>query len=266
MEKYFYNPEIKLLDGGVIQLGDVLNRWSFSNLSAPYWRFYSNDREGARLRLDGETYELFPGEGVLISPNTPISSCSSDERIAHLNIHFIAAPPYSDIEPQMIRFRLSPHLNSLVKAAMSLPGDWREVDAFSSMLLLRIVLEALLEIPASELIRPDIDPRVDEAIHFLRRNWDRPVDNRTLAGDAKMSLNGFLRLFRRDAGTSPQKFKSRLQIEQACLLLHHSNLSIDEIAMKTGFCDRYYFSHVFKARCGVSPAKFKLRNAALRAP
>ena len=40
-------------------------------------------------------------------------------------------------------------------------------------------------------------------------------------------------------------------------LLKDTNLTVKEIAEKTGFVDQFYFSKCFKSYCGVTPSQYK---------
>ena len=77
-----------------------------------------------------------------------------------------------------------------------------------------------------------------------------------------MHTNAFIRLFRSEVGRSPQAWYMRRRIEEACRLLHHSDLSIEQIAERTGFCDRGHFTRVFRTLRRIGPATFRKRNAA----
>jgi AraC-like DNA-binding protein len=68
-----------------------------------------------------------------------------------------------------------------------------------------------------------------------------------------------MRLFRANAGMSPQLYSRIRRIEKACILLHYSDLDIKEIASETGFCDRFHFSRVFKKMRKVGPSEFRRR-------
>ena len=72
-----------------------------------------------------------------------------------------------------------------------------------------------------------------------------------------MSTNAFSRLFLNEVGRSPQKYILKRRIEKACIILHYSSDSIDSIAHKTGFCDRFYFSRMFKKKMNVSPVAYR---------
>jgi transcriptional regulator GlxA family with amidase domain len=94
-------------------------------------------------------------------------------------------------------------------------------------------------------------------VTYIEKHLSLSISNRDLAKRIGMSVNAFTRLFREHAGNSPQNYLIKKRIQKACMLLKYSPSSIDEIARETGFCDRYYFSRVFKKTCGESPAKFK---------
>jgi YesN/AraC family two-component response regulator len=46
-------------------------------------------------------------------------------------------------------------------------------------------------------------------------------------------------------------------VREAARLLLESDLNIDKVGEKTGFANRFYFSRVFKAVSGETPAKFR---------
>ena len=53
-------------------------------------------------------------------------------------------------------------------------------------------------------------------------------------------------------------YYNKLKMQEAQkLLTTHNELRVKDIAEILGFNDQYYFSKMFKAQCGVSPAAFK---------
>jgi len=52
-------------------------------------------------------------------------------------------------------------------------------------------------------------------------------------------------------------YLTNLRLEEACVALHYGDASIEEVAEKTGFCDRAYFSRIFRARMGIAPARYR---------
>ena len=76
-----------------------------------------------------------------------------------------------------------------------------------------------------------------------------------------MAINSFTRLFAKEIGMAPQQYVQNKRIAQASILLHHSNLSIEEIALETGFYDRFHFTKTFKKWTGTSPARYKRQHS-----
>jgi transcriptional regulator GlxA family with amidase domain len=58
-------------------------------------------------------------------------------------------------------------------------------------------------------------------------------------------------------GISPQRFIKKCRIDKACIMLHHSQDSIEDVAHQCGFADRYHFSRVFKSLTNISQAKYR---------
>lgn len=66
-----------------------------------------------------------------------------------------------------------------------------------------------------------------------------------------------LRIFHREFGTSPIAFLLERKLEQAMILLQDTDLSVKEIAVKLGFNDEFYFSRMFRKKCGHPPREFR---------
>ena len=82
-----------------------------------------------------------------------------------------------------------------------------------------------------------------------------------MAKVAGMSVSTLTRQFRRATGYAPNEYLQRLRLKKSTMLLLNPELSISEIAERTGFSDSNYFCRQFRARYNVSPQKYrKLRN------
>jgi transcriptional regulator GlxA family with amidase domain len=77
-----------------------------------------------------------------------------------------------------------------------------------------------------------------------------------------MNANAFIRLFKSQTGLTPQVCHTRHRIDYACELLHHTPMSVEQIADRTGYCDRAHFSRVFASIRGTGPAEFRRRGVA----
>lgn len=74
-----------------------------------------------------------------------------------------------------------------------------------------------------------------------------------IAAIAQLSPYHFLRLFKQSMGITPHQYILQCRLSYAKNLLQHSNLSIAEIAVRTGFCDQSHLTRHFKRIMGVTP-------------
>jgi len=124
-----------------------------------------------------------------------------------------------------------------------------------------LILRALQGVPESSWTRRDMDPRIRAAVNAIRLSTERKIDNAALARTAAMSTNGFIRLFTSHEGISPARFSLRERLDKAAILLHHSDLSINQIAQQCGFWDRNYFSKMFRTYRMQTPAAFRRQTS-----
>lgn len=65
------------------------------------------------------------------------------------------------------------------------------------------------------------------------------------------------RRFKQETGTTPLQYLQRLRIRKSCELLTGSNLSISEIAHRTGYDDLKHYHDMFRRFTGLSPSSFR---------
>jgi len=233
---------------------DWRQRW----VSGPYWRIYWNSAGGSFVGVDGRETELGPGKVALIAPHTVYSSRAEIET-RHFYVHFSAGEPFQAVKPQLIELKNE----ELVRQASSLASEASEPAkcGWNYMLRLSIYLRsALLALP-SELLpaeKPSFDSRIAEAMKILGLGR---ASNENLADAVNMSRNGFLQLFRKQCGVSPQAYSRRKRLEDACVMLHFSDAPIEEVASAAGFYDRYHFSKAFKREFGLGPAEYRRQES-----
>lgn len=82
-----------------------------------------------------------------------------------------------------------------------------------------------------------------------------------VARDAGMGYDNFRKSFRKNIGESPQRYRSRMRIAHASLMLQRTDLSMESIALSLGYCDGFHFSKAFKRERGCSPSEYRRRLA-----
>lgn len=76
-----------------------------------------------------------------------------------------------------------------------------------------------------------------------------------LSAIAQISPYHFLRLFKQRMGITPHQYILRHRTEKAKHLLKHSELSIADIAVQTGFSDQSHLTRCFKRIFGITPKR-----------
>ncbi|HBC86559.1 MAG TPA: hypothetical protein DCZ94_06355 [Lentisphaeria bacterium] len=252
MNEYF-NPDMKILKVERQRLGRY---WNIPDLSAPYWRLYWNEDKGASVWLNKKEYPLLADEMTLIPPNTHFSSVNRESPM-HFYVHFTAGPPFDGISAQIIRICPGTEILGKVRQVSGVLDDGKADPVKLSMEVMMLILYCLGYVPDKCIRQRKIDPRISTAMRMIEEELAAPPSNSAIAGKLCMSTNAFLRLFRQNAGVSPQLYSRNKRIDKACILLHYSDLDIKQIAAETGFCDRFHFSRVFRKLRGSGPAEFR---------
>jgi len=234
----------------------VFRRWESPDLMAPFWRLYWHDKAGAFIVLAGRRLAIPARRFVLVPPNTHFEA-GNTAAFGQLFMHFLLEPGLCN--PSPVRFFQLPADAALSRDAASLCRALR-ADSTQLGISLRaqaLLASVLLAVPEGEWARPCSDARITEAIASIRAAYPLRLSNATLARKAALHPGAFIRLFRETTGQTPAAFLTQLRLEEACVLLHYSELSIDEVAEKSGFCERGHFSRVFSKRMGLPPARYR---------
>lgn len=96
--------------------------------------------------------------------------------------------------------------------------------------------------------------RITEYIH---EHLHQDLSLVELSAIAQLSPYHFLRLFKQQMNITPHQYILQCRIEQAKYLIQHSELSLAEIAFKTGFSDQSHLTRSFKRITGVTPKQLR---------
>lgn len=229
-------------------------------------------RQGrARVRLDGRTFELAPGqvlfvpalfvhgfrfvagtEGLVLSfPGAVLSQgIAATEGPARILSQPIVAPLEAGIDA----------LCGQIQETFAGTGPFRAslLVALSHALLLALVQAAAQSDPGP---RPLARRRVADLDRLVARHmgdgWG-PADYASALAVTPGHLN---RLCQAALGTSASRHIEALTMIEARRLLAFTRLSVAEIGYRLGFADPSYFSRRFRAVTGESPSDYRLRFA-----
>ena len=66
--------------------------------------------------------------------------------------------------------------------------------------------------------------------------------------------------FKNVVGVSPGQYVLNIKIQKAAQMLQETNLTISEIATKTGFENEFYFSRIFKSKMKATAGSYRKKQ------
>lgn len=106
------------------------------------------------------------------------------------------------------------------------------------------------------------DERMKRVLEYIHVHINDGIDVEELAGIANVTKPYFIKLFKREFGSSPIQYVNHKKVEQAQLMLFTTEKSVKEVAFTLGFSDQNYFIRMFHKMTGVTPQEYrkKLRS------
>ncbi|MBO7745922.1 helix-turn-helix transcriptional regulator [Paenibacillus sp. MWE-103] len=98
---------------------------------------------------------------------------------------------------------------------------------------------------------------IADSVGYLLDRYREAVDGEALARQSGMGKSRYFEQFRLLTGASPHELVVRLRVQDAMDLLRTTDLSVIEIAERSGFQSLSAFNKQFKAYCGVSPRGYR---------
>ena len=118
------------------------------------------------------------------------------------------------------------------------------------------------------LLRPRTrhDPQIERAAALICDQPTRPWTLQALAHEVGMSRTLFTTRFRTVTGESPMRYLAKVRLSQAAGYLRTADLSIDAIAMRTGYGNNASLSKAFKRELGISPGAYRRTRGEAASP
>ena len=142
------------------------------------------------------------------------------------------------------------------------PGHEAVVRRLSEVLFVQAVRFWAETAEPTGVLRALADPRLAPALQAIHAD---PADRWTLdrlARKAALGRSAFAARFREAMGTTPHRYLTEWRLQGARRLLAESNLSLERIAIQTGYDSAASFSRAFSRDMGTSPGAY--RRAARR--
>jgi len=265
---------VRLFSAGYIELG---NWWTHTDHIRSMWRLCRADNAGAALISDTWSYALPVGRFALVPPGLKFKA-QLERPVKELFVHFEVlgwpAAAVKEFFPEPVtlqrddfRDRLAEDLCVELEASDHL-GPALSCRVKSLVHLVMASLERVLPEEKAALLRHVADGQLDllEVLRFIDAHIDESLDNGRLAEIAHTSESCFIRRFREAMGQTPARYVQDRRVAKASELLVCTDQSIDEVAQRCGFANRYYFSRVFSERVGRPPVRYRNERPVAKAP
>ena len=280
------NLQVEQMHPLVLNVGLAVHNadWNWKNVNSPFTRLYYVTEGSAQIELPDGIYTLSPKHMYFI-PAFTIHTNICKSNFVHYYLH-IYEDHYSDndwldhwkfpveIEATDLDLALfkrlceiNPHktlqksdpttydnnptlMQNLIKNRQRAFCDKVESRGIVFQLLSRFFKQGQSKIEME-------DNRIAKTVLYIRKHLNEAIELEKLAEISCLSKDHFIRLFKKELGTTPLQYINQKKIEKAQLLLITEELAVKEIAFQLAFDDYSYFNRLFKKTTGVTPQEYR---------
>ncbi len=94
-------------------------------------------------------------------------------------------------------------------------------------------------------------------VKYINTFYYENITLKDVARIVSLNPNYISQLFKKSAGTTFSHYLTNQRITQAKKLLTTTDISINEVSLKTGFNDYFYFLKTFKKYTGHTPSEYR---------
>jgi len=130
--------------------------------------------------------------------------------------------------------------------------------------IMKILIEAAKKARENSLAAQNVEPlrrnsgsKMEKACSYIIANCDKRITQAEVSEQVGISTFYFSRLFRQYSGQSFNDFLNEHRIRKALMLLSNRRISIQDVAINSGFQSISNFNKVFKKHVGVSPNEYR---------
>lgn len=269
------NLQVEQMHPLVLNVGLAVHNadWNWKNVNSPFTRLYYVTEGSAQIELPDGIYTLSPKHMYFI-PAFTIHTNICKSNFVHYYLH-IYENHYSDndwldhwkfpveieatdldlalfkrlceINPHMTLQKSDPTtydnnptlMQNLIKNRQRAFCDKVESRGIVFQLLSRFFKQGQSKIEME-------DNRIAKTVLYIRKHLNEAIELEKLAEISCLSKDHFIRLFKKELGTTPLQYINQKKIEKAQLLLITEELAVKEIAFQLAFDDYSYFNRLFK--------------------
>lgn len=275
--------DLKLL---VLHAGYAVHNkdWNWQDVSSPFTRLYYVTSGSAQVMMEDGLHNLTPDKLYLV-PSFSRHSNICDGHFEHYYIHVFEdgltqnrifedysfpfeVPARKD---DLFLFKRLCELNPHVRVPESNPKSYDNQPTLIQTLRinksrsLQDIVESrgILYILISRFLAKAVpkskteDDRIRTALNYIRKNTGSKILVEDLAKNASLSMEHFIRIFKKEMGETPNAYISKMKIERAMVMLATSETAIKTIALSLGYDDVSYFNRIFRKYLGMTPQQYR---------
>ena len=122
---------------------------------------------------------------------------------------------------------------------------------------LMLIIQRFMEILVYERETYRLDPRVKQAMRYIKENYAEPLSISGVAAVVSLNPVYFGTLFKRETHYTFRDYLNKVRLGQAEDMLRAGKWNVTEVAALCGFTDVFYFSRLFKKYKGLPPSEVK---------
>lgn len=134
-------------------------------------------------------------------------------------------------------------------------NTYMEISAAAHLMEIFTVMRGILD--GHDVKSGSAEQKVFASAKYINENYTLPLSVEELAAHQGLCSGYYSKMFVRFLGSSPQSYLIRIRLQNACMLLRQSDMSVAQISSAVGYGDPLYFSRVFRKNIGVSPAEYR---------
>ncbi|MBU3866511.1 AraC family transcriptional regulator [Streptomyces sp. 4503] len=209
-----------------------------------------------------------PSRGMLaVPPGLPHAMAASSTAPYHF--YFAALAPAQIVSAEALHPAWLRHEPLVVTDAGTMVPPFelflREVTTYQSLRTAGLESAAALLVIEASRLADDARPRRQLTVHPAVAMARRLIENRlsegvtvdALAAEVHLSPAYLAELFRAETGETPGRFRARLRMGRARLLLAETDLPIITIATDLGYSSSQHFATAFRRDTGSTPSEYR---------
>ncbi|WP_165026637.1 helix-turn-helix transcriptional regulator [Dysgonomonas sp. ZJ279] len=281
MPKDLENPKFILLNVGYSELNA---NWNWKKIYSPFARIYYVSEGDATIYINEATYDLKPDHLYLIPPFT----LHNDECKSYFSLYYVhfyedvinresMFDKYDfpieiratsldmmlvrrlwDINPDRQLRHYDPQLYDNPPTFSQYVADNNKMSRRSKFETQGILYQLLSKFYALVKLKADSkDIRVNNVLKYIHETTENNITLTQLASIACVTIDHFIRIFKKEMKCTPLKYINMKKIEKAQLLLLTTDMPIREVALELSLDNISYFNRIFKYYTGRTPTEYR---------